>query len=168
MLEARLQKMLIISVFLFGHAAIACEGWEFFHCSVGNDLYALFLASPTKLIYVHEHGGVNKFKYQKSENTGGYTLERDISPMGEQTSIHFNNEGYDYYLYNFISPSRDGGAISNGVAVAKNGAIVSNKLCENPDSIIRCPAYDLLPRAKSNGVLFQYNLDAMSRKRRNK
>ena len=157
-----------VMLMLFSKNMMACEGWKFYHCEIGEDLYALFLASPTKLIYVHEHGGVNKFKYPKNENTGGYTLERDISPMGEQTSIHFNNDGYDYYLYNFMSPSRDGGAIANGVAVAKNGAIVSNKLCENPDSIIRCPAYDLLPRAKSNGVLFQYNLDAMSRKRRNK
>jgi hypothetical protein len=147
---------------------MACEGWKFYHCEINDDLYALLLASPTKLIYVHDRGGVNQFKYPKSGRPGGYTLERDINPMGEQTSIHFNNEGYDYYLYNFISPSRDGGAIANGVAVAKDGIIISSKLCENPDSMIRCPAYDLLPRAKSNGVLFQYNLDAMSRKMRNK
>ncbi len=168
MLEARLQKMLIISVFLFGHAAIACEGWEFFHCSVGNDLYALFLASPTKLIYVHEHGGVNRLKYPNNEYGGGFVLERDVKSAGEQTSIHFTNEGYDYYLYNFISPPTDGGVVTNGVAVIKDGNVISNKICKNQSSIIRCPAYDLLPRAKSNGVLFQYNLDAMSRKMRNK
>ena len=80
MLEARLQKMLIVSVFLFGHAAIACEGWEFFHCSVGNDLYALFLASPTKLIYVHEHG--IRELYAKVVMEIGHHHHHGLQPLG--------------------------------------------------------------------------------------
>jgi hypothetical protein len=120
------------------------EGVIYFKCVSGVNEYLLSESDSGVVSYVNLKNGYVNFIIQESGMQNKFYLSSVPMNGGGQTRIKFSNKGYDYYLYEITHHSGEDYVFKEGVAVFKNGKVVSNKECENGDSTVRSVAYDRL------------------------
>lgn len=130
-------------LFLFS-CGLHAEGGIYFKCVVGANEYLLSESDSGVVSYVNLKNGYVNFVIQESDMQNKFYLSSVPMNGGGQTRIKFSNNGYDYYLYEITHHSGEDYVFKEGVAVVKNGKVISNKECENGDSTVRNVAYDRL------------------------
>lgn len=140
-------------LFLFFSNALRAEGSIYFRCIIGANEYLLSESDNGNVSYVNLRNGYVNFFFPESADEYAFHLASAPMAGGGQTRIKFSNHGYDYYLYEITHRVDDGYFFKQGVAVVKNGKIISNKECENEDSTVQKAAYDALLRGQ-----YEYNL----------
>ena len=148
-----LNRTFICVVFLFFSNQLRAEGSIYFRCVVGVNEYLLSESDGGNVSYVNLKNGYINFVLQESADEDTFHLASAPMAGGGQTRIKFSNHGYDYYLYEITHRIDDGYFFKQGVAVVKNGKIISNKECANDDSTVQKAAYDALLRGD-----YEYNL----------
>lgn len=150
-------KLILCVLALYSSYTLSCSDSTLFMCKNKNNTYLAFRDAKTRVIYVHERNGINMLLYPEHGKPGNFYLSNISDVSFEQTAIHFNNQGYDYYLYNLMAAENDDAGLTNGVIVLKGDDVVADIKCENPNSVIRCTAYDMLPM-NNDGVKFIYEM----------
>ena len=115
-------------------------------CVSGMNEYLLSEGDSGVVSYVNLKNGYVNFIYQEDAVRNKFRLSSVPMNGGGQTRIKFSNNGYDYYLYEITHHSGENYVFKEGVAVVKNGKVISNKECENGDSTVREVAYYALGR----------------------
>ena len=124
------------------HAA----GNIYFRCISGVNEYLLSEGDNGFLSYINLKNGYVNFIYQEDDVRNKVYISSVPMNGGGQTRIRFSNKGYDYYLYEITHHSGEDYVFKEGVAVVKDGKVISNKECENGDSTVRQVAYSALGR----------------------
>lgn len=150
-------RLTMCALALYSGYALSCSDSTLFMCKNKNNTYLAFRDAKTRVIYIHERNGINMLLYPEHGKPGTFSLSNISDVNFEQTAIHFNNQGYDYYLYNLIAATNDDAGLTNGVVVLKGDEVVADIKCENPGSVIRCAAYDMLPM-NNDGVKLIYEM----------
>ena len=132
-----------ISLMMFPECLFA-KGNIYFRCVSGMNEYLLSEGDSGVVSYVNLKNGYVNFIYQEDAVRNKFRLSSVPMNGGGQTRIKFSNNGYDYYLYEITHHSGEDYVFKEGVAVVKNGKVISNKECENGDSTVRNVAYDRL------------------------
>lgn len=125
---------------------LCAEGGVYFRCISGVNEYLLSEGDDGFISYINLKNGYVNFVYQEDEVRNKIYISSVPMNGGGQTRIRFSNHGYDYYLYEITHHSGEDYVFKEGVAVVRNGKVISNKECENGDSTVRQIAYSALGR----------------------
>lgn len=125
---------------------LRAEGGVYFRCISGVNEYLLSEGDDGFVSYINLKNGYVNFVYQEDVVRNKIYISSVPMNGGGQTRIRFSNHGYDYYLYEITHHSGEDYVFKEGVAVVRNGKVISNKECENGDSTVRQIAYSALGR----------------------
>ncbi len=144
MFKKTMMSIWYCALLLLFSGGLHAEGTIYFKCVVGVNEYLLSESDSGVISYVNLKNGYVNFVFQENGIQNNFYLSSVPMNGGGQTRIKFSNHGYDYYLYEITHHSGENYVFKEGVAVVKNGEVISNKECENGDSTVRNVAYDRL------------------------
>ena len=124
-----------------------------FHCQIGKEWIDLFFDIDRVAHYVHSKNNVIDLALDNRKNANFFQMSFTGLSGGGQAHIKFTNGGYDYYLYDITARSGDYPTFKSGVAVLKDGVVLSNRECIN-DATILSDAYERLPRFDQDPISF--------------
>ena len=124
-----------------------------FHCQIGKEWIDLFFDINRVAHYVHSKKNVIDLALDNRVNVNFFQMSFTGLSGGGEAHIKFTNDGYDYYLYDITAHSGDYPTFKSGVAVLRDGVVLSNRECIN-DATILSDAYERLPRFDQDPISF--------------
>ena len=124
-----------------------------FHCEIDKEWIDLFFDIDRVAHYVHSKDYVIDLALDNRKNTNFFQMSFTGLSGGGQAHIKFTNGGYDYYLYDITAHSGDYPTFKSGIAVLKDGVVLSNRECIN-DATILSDAYERLPSFHQDPISF--------------
>jgi hypothetical protein len=153
MVDMKKIKYPLLLLLCFSCRSFAYGNGIMFHCQINKEWVDLFFDASRVAHYVHSKNGVIDLSLDNGDDINIFKFSfRGLSGGGE-THIKFSNHSYDYYLYDITAHSGEDYTFKSGVAVLKDGVVLSNKECINDATILR-DAYEGLPRFEQDHISF--------------
>jgi hypothetical protein len=124
-----------------------------FHCEIDKEWIDLFFDINRVAHYVHSKDYVIDLALDNRRDTNLFKMSSVPLVGGGQAHIKFTNGAYDYYLYDITAHSGDEYIFKSGVAVLKDGVVLSNRECINGATILS-DAYERLPNFDQDPISF--------------
>lgn len=107
-----------------------------FHCQIDKEWIDLFFDIDRVAHYVHSKSNVIDLALDNRKNANFFQMSFMGLSGGGQAHIKFTNGGYDYHLYDITAHSDEEYIFKSGVAVLKDGVVLSNRECINGATIL--------------------------------
>jgi hypothetical protein len=143
----------LVLLICFSWHAYSCSPGVMFHCQINNEWIDLFFDNHGVAHYVHRKNGVVDLSLNNKTNEGLFKISFQGLSGGGEAHVKFSNKSYDYYLYDITAHSGEDYTFVSGVAVLKDGVLLSNRECMN-DATICSDAYEHLPEVDQGEVSF--------------
>lgn len=143
----------LLLVIIFPARVFAGSDGIMFHCQIDKEWIDLFFDIDRIAHYVHSKNNVIDLALDNRKNANFFQMSFTGLSGGGQAHIKFTNGGYDYYLYDITAHSGDYPTFKSGVAVLKDGVVLSNRECMNGATILS-DAYERLPEFEQDPISF--------------
>jgi hypothetical protein len=146
-------KYPLLLLLCFSCRSFAYDNGIMFHCQINKEWADLFFDASGVVHYVHSKNGVIDLSLDNRLKKDLFRISSMPLNGGGEAHIKFSNHSYDYYLYDITAHSGEDYTFKSGVAVLKDGVVLSNKECINDATILR-DAYEGLPRFEQDHISF--------------
>lgn len=143
----------LILLLTFPYCGFAEDNSVMFHCQINKEWIDLSINNEGVTHYEHSKNNVIDLALDNQKNANLFKMSSISLIGGGEAHIKFTNGVYDYYLYDITAHIGEEYIFKSGVAVLRDGVVLSNRECIN-DATILSDAYERLPRFDQDPISF--------------